>query len=298
MGPLGPGPRYRGKKKRMNLLTGPNTLDLDRAVTSWESARLATNLAATNSTHTYVSRLATRASLYADLQALLAAVREPVSRAEYRRHVIEENALLRRTVAAREKSWKELAARYGVDGASPMFRAYLEEYRRASSERDRDLTSYALFALRDRLVCDLGTDWLYEYLRAAPAELRSVDVLAFLSSREEAHPEIRGWSASSRENIASHYLSALKEFGLARGAQRKVSVRPSPGPAPVRFLLRALLSAGASQQAAVQSPLFRLLGLSLDEAVSLLFRLNADGALRCRIQGDVVELELGGCNGA
>jgi hypothetical protein len=91
----------------MNLLTGPNTLDLDRAVTSWESGRLATNLAATNSTHPYVSRLATRASLYADLQALLAAVREPVSRAEYRRHVIEENVLLRRTVAAREKTWKD-----------------------------------------------------------------------------------------------------------------------------------------------------------------------------------------------
>jgi hypothetical protein len=47
----------------------------------------------------------------------------------------------------------------------------------------------------------------------------------------------------------------------------------------------------------VQSPLFRLLGLSLDETVDLLFRLSAEGALRCRIQGDVVELDLGGRNG-
>jgi hypothetical protein len=236
--------------------------------------------------------------LYAELQALLAVVREPVPRAEYRRQVIEENVLSRPGTAAREKAWKELAARYGIDGSSPLFRAYLEEYRRASSERDRSLTSYLLFALQDRLVCDLGTDWLYEYLRAAPAELRTIDVLAFLSSREAAHREIRGWSASSRGNIASHYLSALKEFGLARGAQRKTSVRSSPGPAPIRFLFRALLLAGASQQAAVQSPLLRLLGLTLDETVSLLFRLNADGALRCRIQGDVVELDFRGRNGA
>jgi hypothetical protein len=246
----------------------------------------------------YVSRIATRASLHADLQALLTAVPVPVTRREYRRHVIEENVLSRRTVAAREKAWKELAARYAINGSSPLFRAFLEEYRGASSARDRDLTSYLLFALQDRLVCDLGTDWLYEYLRAAPADLRTVDVLAFLSSREAAHPEIRAWSSSSRENIASHYLSALKEFGLARGVQRKTSVRPSPGAAPLRFLLRAVLVSGASQRAAIQSPLLRLLALTLDETVSLLFRLNADGALRCRIQGDVVELELGGRNGA
>jgi hypothetical protein len=254
-------------------------------------------LPATLSRQPYVSRLAARASLYADLQALLAVAREPVPRPDYRRLVIEKNVLSRRSLAAREKAWKELAARYGMDGLSPLFRTYLEEYRRASSGRERALTSYLMLAIRDRLVCDLGTDWLYEYLRAAPAELRPADVLAFLSSRESAHPEIRGWSTSSRENIASHYLSALKEFGLARGAQRKMSMRPAPGAAPIRFLLRALLLAGAREQEAVQSPLLRLLGLTLEEAVSLLFRLNADGALRCRIQGDVIELNFGDPNG-
>ena len=55
---------------------------------------------------------------------------------------------------------------------------------------------------------------------------------------------------------------------------------------------------GASQQAALESPLLRLLALTLDETVSILFRLNADGALRCRIQGDVVELDFGGRDGA
>jgi hypothetical protein len=245
----------------------------------------------------YVSRLATRAAFYSELQTLLAAVDAIVPRAEYRRRVVEDNALSRRTASSREKTWKELAARYGIDGASPLFRAFLDEYRRSSSEKDRALTAYLLFALHDRLACDLGIDWLYQYLRTAPAELRTADVLSFVRARERSHPEIAGWSTSSRENIASHYLSALKEFGLARGAQRKVSVRPTPGSAPARFLLRALLLSGASNLAAVQSPLFRLLALSLEETVDLLFRLSAEGALRCRIQGDIVDLDLGGRNG-
>lgn len=246
----------------------------------------------------YVSRLATRAACYADLQALLAAVDGTVSRAEYRRRVLADNLLSRRTAAAREKAWKELAARYGLDDASPLFGAFLGEYRRASSEQERALTAYLLFALRDRLVCDLGTDWLFQYLRAAPAELRTADVLAFVRGRKRSHSEIGGWSASSCDNIASQYLSALKEFGLARGSRRKLSVRPAPGAAPVRFLLRAQRLAGAGDLAAVQSSRFRLLGLALDEVVELLFRLSARGCLRCRIQGDVVDLDLGDGDGA
>lgn len=86
-----------------------------RAWSSRDADRPTTRLTQT-SDGPYVSRLARRASLLADLQALLAAVREPVARAEYRRQVIEENVLSRQTSAARDKAWKELASRYGTLG--------------------------------------------------------------------------------------------------------------------------------------------------------------------------------------
>jgi len=241
----------------------------------------------------YVSRLSSRASLYADLRRLVDAVPRPLSRSEYRRLVVEENLLVRRTFSAREMAWKYVAARYGMDASSPLFAIFVDEYRRATSENDRSLTAYLLFALRDRLVCDLGTDWLCQYLQTAPAELRSRDVFSFLKAREAVHPEVLKWSASSRENLVSHYFSALKEFGLARGSMRKLTVRPAPGAAPVRFLLRVLVSSGVGSLGAVQSPLFKLLGLTLEETVTVLFRLSAEGSLRCRIQGDVVDLDLG-----
>ncbi len=241
----------------------------------------------------YVSRLSARASLYPELRTLLTGETVARPREEYRRRVIEENVLARGTLATRQKLWKELSPRYGLDGAESMFAAFVSEYSRSESESDRALTGYLLFALHDQLVADLGTQWLFPMLRSAPSPLRTADVLAFVESRWEQHPEVRVWSLKSRDNIASHYLSLLREFGLARGSQRKVSVRPAPGPAAVRFLLRAQLLGRVSNLAAVQSPLFRLLGLSLDEVVDLLFRLNASGALRCRIQGDVVDLDLG-----
>lgn len=57
-----------------------------------------------------MSRLATRAAFYSELRALLGAVDALVPRAEYRRRVIEDDVLSRRTGSAREKTWKELAA--------------------------------------------------------------------------------------------------------------------------------------------------------------------------------------------
>ncbi len=294
----------RGARSRRGSASWSGAARLGAADARWRedasSARLArvAPTPASEDAQRYVSRLATRAACYADLQALLAAVDGTVSRAEYRRRALADNLLSRPTAAAREKAWKELAARYGLDGASPLFGAFLGEYRRASSEQDRALTAYLLFALRDRLVRDLGTEWLFPYLRAAPAELRTADVLAFVRGRKRSHPEIGGWSAASCDNIASQYLSALREFGLARGSRPRFSVRPAPGAAPVRFLLRAQRLAGAGDLAALQSSRFRLLGLTLDEVVELLFRLNAKGCLRCRIQGDVVDLDLGDGDGA
>jgi hypothetical protein len=86
----------------------------------------ASRLPARRDAQPYVSRLATRAAFYAELQCLLAATNGAVSRAEYRRLDLEANVLSRGTAAAREKAWKELAARYRIDGTSPLFRAFLE----------------------------------------------------------------------------------------------------------------------------------------------------------------------------
>jgi hypothetical protein len=120
----------------------------------------------------YLSRLSACASLYPELQILLSKHTHALPRQDYRRQVIEDNALARRTLAARRKTWKELAPRYGLDAASAVFVAFVEEYHRSASDADRALAAYLLFALRDRLVADLaptgtadlGTDWLYAVL--------------------------------------------------------------------------------------------------------------------------------------
>ena len=90
--------------------------------------------------------------------------------------------------------------------------------------------------------------------------------------------------------MAQKYGASIRDFGLATGIVNKVTVRPALYGAPVRFLVRALELSGVAPLALVNAPAFRLLGLDGLETIDALGELNRTGAIRFRMQGDVVEL--------
>ena len=239
----------------------------------------------------YSSRLSARSALYTELRLLLDGREAALASEDYRSLVIKENCLARGSVSARQKLWKELHARYRLDGEDPLFAAFWQEWRSSKTEPERTLTAYILFALNDRLVTDLGTDWLFPLLRRSPAELRVGDVRAFLA-RARQHPEVAKWSEETTAAVARKYCASIRDFGLAKGIVRKVTVRPALYGSPVRLLVRALRLAGTPPFALVQAPIFRLLGTDTTEIVDALGELSRTGALHFRMQGDVVEIDL------
>src|ERR1039458_8354603 len=119
----------------------------------------------------YSSRLSARSALFTDLQLLLDDRAEPLTSEQYRALVVEENCLTRPSTAARRKLWEELRKRYLLDRRRPLYRGFWCEWHRSKSDSERAPTAYILLALNDKLVADLGTQWLYAYLRRAPEEL-------------------------------------------------------------------------------------------------------------------------------
>lgn len=240
----------------------------------------------------YFSRLSARSALYDELHLLLDAAASRLPSGSYRALVVEENVLARSSSAARLKLWKELKARYRLDGDDLLFAAFWSEWRRSASDAERGLTAYTLLALNDRLVADIGIEWLFPLLRRAPAEIRVPDVLAFISRAESAHPEVRSWSEKTRLAVAQKYAASIRDFGLAKGTSRKSTIRPALYASPVRLLVRALRLAGTGPLEIVRSRVFRLLALDDSEVIDALGELNRLGSLRFRIQGDVVELDV------
>lgn len=245
-----------------------------------------------DSTAPYFSRLSARSALYDELHQLLDASAERLSTAGYRALVVEGNVLGRSSSAARGKIWKELKGRYRLDGDDPLFAAFWSEWRRSESDSERGLTAYVLLALNDRFVADIGIEWLFPLLRRAPAELRVADILAFINRAESSHPEVRSWSEKTRLAVAQKYTASIRDFGLAKGTSRKSTIRPALYASPVRLLVRALRLAGIGPLEIVRSRAFRLLALDESEVIDALGELNRLGALRFRMQSDVVELDV------
>ncbi len=242
----------------------------------------------------YTSRLSARSALYTDLHVLLDAQFASSSLVEYRTLIIDKNCLARKSAAERQKMWKELKPRYILDAEHPVFAAFLKEWQRCSSESERGLTAYILLALNDRLVADLGSQWLFSRLRRAPAELRVNDVLGFIKASAKVHPEATKWSDNTRTAVARKYCTSIRDFGLAKGTVRKTTVRPALYGAPIRLLIRALRLVGTRDLDIVHAPIFKLLSIEGAEVIDAFAELHRLEALHFRMQGDIVELDIGG----
>ena len=278
-----------GEESELGLtLTISNARDEVAHILTNEGLRL---IPALDPSAPYTSRLSARSALYTDLNILLATREAPLS-SSFRSLVIDENRLVRKSVAARQKMWKELKSRYILDIEHPLFVAFLKEWRRCRSEAERGLTTYILLSLNDRLVADLGTNWLFPLLRRAPAELRVADIRGFIDGAAKKHTEVRSWSDQTRTAVAQKYAASIRDFGLAKGRVNKVTVRPALYGAPVRLLVRILRLVSVHPLDLVCAPIFRLLALDGPEVIKALGELNRTDALSFRIQGDIVELNI------
>jgi hypothetical protein len=230
--------------------------------------------------------------LYSELRLLIEGLDRPLTSREYRSLVLDENRLVRGAAATRLKLWEQLHSRYRLEREDPVFASFWAEWRRCGSEPERGLVAYVLFALNDRLVTDLGTEWLFPLLRRAPAEVRVEEVQAFLRRAAVRHPEVAAWSDETNLAWVQKYCASIRDFGLAEGVMRKRTVRPALYAAPVRLLIRALRLAGTPPLELIQSRVFRLLGIESSEVIDALGELNRFGDVRFRMQGDVIELAL------
>ncbi|MBM3301725.1 MAG: DUF1819 family protein, partial [Deltaproteobacteria bacterium] len=242
----------------------------------------------------YYSRLSARSALYTDFRILLDAASQPLKSNGFRELVVERNVLSKPSTSSRRKTWKELKSRYLLDSGHPLFAVFWAEWIRCESEAEKAQSAYCLLALNDRLVADLGSELLFPLLRRAPQLFRSDDVLAFINRAKTLHPEITSWTENTKEAVAKKYTTSIRDFGLAKGTVNKTTVRPALYGAPVRFLIRALRITGRKDLEIVQASVFRLLALDSNEVIDALSELNRQNALRFRMQGDVVELEIGG----
>ncbi len=113
-------------------------------------------------------------------------------------------------------------------------------------------------ARQDVLLHDIIQQVVVPRWFAGERELIRADIQRFLDAAESTHPEVAGWSHSTREKLSRNALTTLRDFGLLHGKAAKQIVEPIVPPAVVQHLIRLLQAEGVPPEQVAQHPDWQL----------------------------------------
>jgi hypothetical protein len=215
-----------------------------------------------------------------ELEALLAA--GPVDAATRQRLIMDENILGKGSAAAKQSVLRQISNLYDLGGSGPVAKGLV-----ALWPIDRE--ARPLLAL----LCALARDPL---LRDSAAPILTVPVGAQVGRTEiaaaltEAHPN--RFSPAMLKSLAQNCASSWTQSGHLTGRRNKRRARAQVTPVAAAYAALLASLAGFGGPALIASPWMDVLDISANERLALLRRAEAQGLLRVRAAGDVVEVLL------
>lgn len=149
---------------------------------------------------------------------------------------------------------------------------------------------YLHFARRDRLTFDFVAEKLWPLWREGARAVCRDDVIDFLAESTNGQPA--RWRESTRVKLAGNVLSALRDFGLLTGVQRKTLQRPVVAPEVVLHLCRLLDTEGLRGRALLEARDWRLFLWDVHDTSQALSQLAQRGEIRFERSGRTVVLEV------
>jgi len=210
------------------------------------------------------------------------------------RHACLTGTILRqRARETRRHIWDALHWRFFIWSPPRWVLADLADAARGDSTAPRFASLlYLHYARRDRLTFDFVTDRLWSLWKNRSLEVSRNDVLDFLASSEAQNPQIKGWRETSRKKLAGNVLSALRDFGLLKGVQRKLIQQPLLPPEVALHLCRLLHGEGLRGRAVLEARDWRLFLREPHDIAAVFGQLAQQGRLRFERSGKTVVLEV------
>jgi hypothetical protein len=113
-------------------------------------------------------------------------------------------------------------------------------------------------ARQDKLLYDIVQEIVVPRWQAGEREIIRANIQRFLDAAQPLHPEVDGWSYSTREKLSRNILTTLRDFGLLQGTVAKQIVEPMVPSAVVRHLIRLLREEGIAEEDLARHPDWQL----------------------------------------
>ncbi|OGP47462.1 MAG: hypothetical protein A3K30_02240 [Deltaproteobacteria bacterium RBG_13_51_10] len=240
----------------------------------------------------YSSRNTSKGALIEETGQIIAALSSGLPLEEVRKRALEGNILKQRTRISRKRVWDLIHYRLLTHKTSwvleDLKKTYLIKGRHSS---DFITLLYLHYCLRDKLTFDFVTQIIWQSWNQRKLDISRNDILAFLDTLSEAQPQVARWTLSSRRKLAGSILTALRDFGLLKGSQKKKIHKPPLPLSTAEHLLHILISEGLRGKEPVDDPAWRLFLLSADEVSNVLSQLSQAKLIRFERSGHTVVLD-------
>jgi hypothetical protein len=238
----------------------------------------------------YSARNSSKGALLSEAHAVFGALAAGKPLEEVRRACLNGKLFRQRARETRRRIWQALHWRFFA-WAPP--RWIIEDLADAARGEITSPTFIGLvylhYARRDRLTFDFVTERIWQFWGDSSRKVRRSDVVDFLEFADEQKPQ---WRDSTRVKLAGNVLSALRDFGLLYGVQRKVLQRPVIDQKVVLHLCRVLEAEGLRGRALLEARDWRLFLWEVQDTSHALLRLAQHGELRFERSGRTVVLDV------
>jgi hypothetical protein len=239
----------------------------------------------------YSARNSSKGALIDEAARVFNAISAGARAADVREQCLRGTLLSQRSSQNRERIWTSLQQRYLTAGVGWVTSLLAEKSVRGVHDPEFTSLLYLFYSLRDRLTYDFVTSVLWpKGHRGRPAISRN-DVLDLLASAAQHQPQIDRWSESTRVKLAGSVLTALRDFGVLEGKQKKLLVKPPLPLSTATALLRVLISEGCRGRRVLEDHTWRLYLITEAEVAQLLSSLARAGEIRFEKAGTTVVLE-------
>ncbi|GHO73965.1 hypothetical protein KSD_17360 [Ktedonobacter sp. SOSP1-85] len=221
-----------------------------------------------------------RTMMLAELRLLLAACQQGASLNEYQAAIIEENVLLKRTVATRRASFLKLRVLYALDTTIVLFRSLRDLW-------DEDVEAQPLLALLSAVARDAILRGTAEKILALPIG-ESIEPEMLAEVVDACFPQ--RYNSTTLASIGRNAISSWQQAGFLSGKLKKVRVQTHCHPASVTYALLLGHFSGARGEALFQTIWCRLLDTPMHILHEHAIVASQRGWIEYRHMGNVTEV--------
>jgi hypothetical protein len=239
----------------------------------------------------YSTRNTAKGALITEVGQVVAALAGGMTIDQVRDAVLGGSLLPQRSINSRKGIWDRIHYRYLTHRIDWVIASLIEAHQHGDRSDEFVSLLYLHYALRDRLTYDFVTEMLWHKNWRNRIQVSRNEVLDLLDAKAPDHPEIERWTESSRVKLGGNMLSALRDFRVLEGIQKKFMARPKLPQSTAAHLLRILVAEGNRGRQILEHTTWRLFLLAEQDVAATLARLAGDGQIQFEKVGSTVVLQ-------